>query len=225
MKRLREVTTPEELHAEIARFDRVVKQQDATPDAPPKKPQFETMEEEEAYLEAELRVKKTHETGASGLSFSDLIHLSKLPLLYWPSELQWLDLSNTQVSDLSPIAKLTELKWLDLSNTQVADLSPIVGLSALLWLYLSNTQVSILNPLSGLSGLQRLDLDNTRVADLSSITGLSGLQRLSLENTPVWDLSPIASLSGLQRLYLKNTKVWNLSTIQHLLATGLNVQH
>ena len=33
----------------------------------------------------------------------------------------WVDLINTQVTDLSPLAELKNLDWLDLSNTQVSD--------------------------------------------------------------------------------------------------------
>ncbi len=40
--------------------------------------------------------------------------------------LEYLDLSNTQVSDLSPIAHLYKLQSLNLKGTQVSDLAPII---------------------------------------------------------------------------------------------------
>ena len=53
-----------------------------------------------------------------------------------------LDLSDAQVSDLTPLSSLTALESLDLSGTQVSDLTPLIGLTALKSLYLSETQVS-----------------------------------------------------------------------------------
>jgi internalin A len=42
-----------------------------------------------------------------------------------------LDLWNTQVADLTPLAALTSLTTLYLSNTQVADLTPLAALTSL----------------------------------------------------------------------------------------------
>ena len=76
-----------------------------------------------------------------------------------------LDLENTSVSDLTPIAELTRLKRLDLNNTSVTDLTPLAGLTALEWVNLWNTFVSDLTPLAGLTRLEWLDLRNTRVSE------------------------------------------------------------
>ncbi|WP_448516679.1 leucine-rich repeat domain-containing protein, partial [Pseudothermotoga sp.] len=40
--------------------------------------------------------------------------------------MEWLDLSNNQISDIGPLANLTNLKWLILNNNQVSDISPLV---------------------------------------------------------------------------------------------------
>jgi len=53
-----------------------------------------------------------------------------------------LDLSDTDVSDLSPLARLTGLRTLGLYGTKVSDLSPLAGLTGLQSLYLSGTKVS-----------------------------------------------------------------------------------
>jgi hypothetical protein len=71
--------------------------------------------------------------------------------------LQRLDLTNTQVSGLAPLAALTGLRELYLDNTQVSDLAPLAALTGLRSLNLTNTQVSDLRPLRGLSGLAGSD--------------------------------------------------------------------
>ncbi|MCH7728403.1 MAG: leucine-rich repeat domain-containing protein [Planctomycetes bacterium] len=42
------------------------------------------------------------------------------------TQLQWLSLNNTQVSDLGPLRELSQLQLLDLDGTQVTDLTPLV---------------------------------------------------------------------------------------------------
>jgi hypothetical protein len=118
-----------------------------------------------------------------------------------------LDLSGTQVSDLTPLAGLTGLQTLDLCGTEVSDLTPLAGLTGLQTLDLSGTEVSDLTPLAGLTGLQKLDLRHTQVSDLTPLAGLTGLQKLDLRGTQVSDLTPLAGLTGLQRLYLFGTQV------------------
>jgi internalin A len=65
-----------------------------------------------------------------------------------------LDLSGTQVSDLSPLARLENLKLLNLSGTPVSDLSPLARLENLKLLYLDGTQVADLSPLARLPKLR-----------------------------------------------------------------------
>ena len=53
-----------------------------------------------------------------------------------------LDLSNSQVTDVSLLAELRNLEVLFLSNTQVADVTSLAELKNLDWLDLSDTQVT-----------------------------------------------------------------------------------
>ncbi len=130
--------------------------------------------------------------------------------------LQRLFLHNTQVVDLSPLANLTSLQLINLNNTQVADLSPLANLTSLQWFELNKTQVADLSPLANLTSLQSLHLNNTQVADLSPLATLTSLQELYLHNTQVTDLRPLATLTSLQELYLDNTQVADLSPLATL---------
>ncbi|GMT50230.1 MAG: hypothetical protein IEMM0008_1769 [bacterium] len=56
--------------------------------------------------------------------------------------LKELDLSWTDVSDLTPLKSLTNLEELNLSNTQVIDITPLYVLEDLKKLVLFNTKVS-----------------------------------------------------------------------------------
>jgi hypothetical protein len=100
-----------------------------------------------------------------------------------------LNLIYTQVSDITPLAKLTALETLRLDNTQVSDLTPLAKLTALRILTLRNTEVSDLTPLAKLTALQNLWLLNTQVSDLRPIRDLQQLGErthggLFFTNTP-----------------------------------------
>ena len=47
------------------------------------------------------------------------------------ASLTTLDLRNTQVADVTPLAALTSLTTLDLWNTQVADVTPLAAITSL----------------------------------------------------------------------------------------------
>jgi internalin A len=63
------------------------------------------------------------------------------------SALQTLDISGTNVHDLTPLATLSALQTLEVANTLVSDLTPLSTLSALRTLDISGTKVNALAPL------------------------------------------------------------------------------
>jgi hypothetical protein len=75
--------------------------------------------------------------------------------------LRGLNLSGTQVCDLTPLAGLTNLRTLTLRDTQVSDLTPIIGLKNLHEIGLTDTPISNLASLAGLTNLQELDVAGT----------------------------------------------------------------
>ncbi|MEM7533224.1 MAG: leucine-rich repeat domain-containing protein [Chloroflexota bacterium] len=143
-------------------------------------------------------------------SMSDISTLAGL------SNLQWLNLSNTQVSDVSTLASLSILQQLFLSYTQVSDVSALTGLTNLQQLYLMNTQVNDVSALKGLTNLQQLRLTDTQVSDVSALAGLTNLEELDLSSTQVSDVSALAGLTRLQQLYLSSTQVSDVSALAGL---------
>jgi internalin A len=179
---------------------------------------------DEAFAVAERLVEEARESGAKALDFDrfDCHALNRLPDgIAGLTGLRELRLTNTQVSDLSPLAGLTGLTKLWLDGTQVSDLSPLAGLTGLTQLWLDGTQVSDLSPLAGQARLTALLLSGTQVSDLSPLAGLTGLTVLSLDGTQVSDLSPLAGLTGLTGLSLNGTQLSDLSPLAGL--TGLKV--
>ncbi len=117
------------------------------------------------------------------------------------------DLDNSQVNDLTPLARLTGLQQLWLNATQIRDLTPLVKLTSLQELALGEAPVRDLTPLATLTELKWLWLSDTQVSDLTPLAGLKSLEWLDLKNTQVNDLTPLAKLTSLQKLELENTPV------------------
>ena len=140
-------------------------------------------------------------------------HIAKIKS--W-KKIQWLDISGSEVSDLSPLSGLTELTELGMLSTKVTNLTPLAGLNRLTVLNIEGAEVSNLTPLSGLSRLSYLYLVDTRVTDLSPLAGLRGLILLSVADSPMSDLSPIAGLNKLTWLNIRNTPVSDLSPLAGL---------
>jgi len=122
------------------------------------------------------------------------------------SQLQYLNLSNTMITDagLTDLNKLTSLRELHLS-TRITDvgLVQLEGLNSLRELNLENSKITDagLVHMNGLKSLRRLNLDNTQITDagLVHLRGLSSLQDLCLRDTKITD-DGLAHLKGLNNL-------------------------
>tara|TARA_B100001057_G_scaffold499092_1_gene608480 strand:+ start:1072 stop:1881 length:810 start_codon:yes stop_codon:yes gene_type:complete len=130
-----------------------------------------------------------------------------------------LNLADTKVEDLSPLAFLVSLEELDLSGTGVTNVSPLAFLDSLKVLRLWYCKrVKDLSPLAHLVSLENLDLSFTKVKDLSPLASLGSLKKLDLSFTKVKDLSPMASLVSLEELDLCDTRVTNVSPLACLVS-------
>ncbi|MBK6930458.1 MAG: leucine-rich repeat domain-containing protein [Saprospirales bacterium] len=141
---------------------------------------------------------------------SDLTPLAKL------SNLEELYCSHTLVSDLTLLAKLTKLRQINCSLTQVSDLAPLANLSNLQELECYSTKVSDLSALAKLTNLQELKFYLTQVSDLAPLVNLTKLQKLDCDHSQVSDLTPLSGLTNLQNLHCSSTQVSDLTPLSGL---------
>ena len=121
-----------------------------------------------------------------------------------------LDLSDTKVRDLSPLAG-APLATLDISKCkELTDLSPLRGLD-LTELNLSGTSVADLTALREMHTLEKLEMTGSKVTDLAALSALR-LKSLNFQNCPVSDLNPIRKMS-LEEMNLRETRVADLSPL------------
>jgi internalin A len=139
-----------------------------------------------------------------------------------PHETTVLWLQGNQITDLTPLSKLTNLQHLDLDNNQITDLTPLSGLTNLQILDLSNNQITDLTPLSKLTNLQNLYLSRNQINDLTPLNDLTELQRLWLLSNQIDDFSPLKGLTNLQRLGLNSNSVSERQIAELFEFLGLN---
>ncbi|MGB0581006.1 MAG: protein kinase domain-containing protein, partial [Limisphaerales bacterium] len=117
---------------------------------------------------------------------SDISALNLMPL-------EELNLSGTDVDDLSIIKTLKQLRKLDLSNCEMlTDLSELQGLTNITELNLSGSKrIDSLSPLRGIP-LVRLDISDTELRDIGALT-VDNLEWLSIENTKVININVLSN--------------------------------
>ncbi len=125
-----------------------------------------------------------------------------------------LDLSNTQVSDLTEVPIV--LKRLNLSGSKVTDISRVLEFHELEHLALADLSVDDVTRIGRLTNLRSLDLSGTKVRDVSELRYLSNLRKLSLANTEVADISGLKYCRRLSDLDLSNTQVTDFSPLAKL---------
>jgi DNA-binding transcriptional ArsR family regulator len=153
-----------------------------------------------------------------GMQLPDGIRAQIVDLTPLRGKITHLNLWNTQVTDLAPLARMAALASLYLSESPVSDLGPLARLTALTSLKLNYTKVADLAPLAGLTALTSLELNNTEVADIAPLAGLHSLMSLSLRATPVAKVTPLASLTALTTLDLRGTFVEDVTPLAKLTA-------
>ena len=140
------------------------------------------------------------------------------------TQLTYLDLSDSLVSDVSSLRDCTNLTHVYLNDTQVSDLSVFAGLTKVTHLFLRETQISNISVLANCKELTHLNLERTLIRDLSALANCKQMTHLYLSNTQVFDVAPLGNFTKLSYLDLANTHVSDVSPLaNHKKFTYLNL--
>jgi Leucine-rich repeat (LRR) protein len=124
--------------------------------------------------------------------------------LEYATNLEWLSISASRISDLSPLSGLTSLRYLDAhASSTISSISDLAGLVNLEELALRENRISDISALSGMTKLEHVYLESNEIVDVSPLSGLTNLQGLHLQYNLITDVSPLLSLRGLQLLDLR----------------------
>ncbi|CAL5972218.1 Conserved_hypothetical protein [Hexamita inflata] len=114
----------------------------------------------------------------------------QLQELQYLTNLQLLDLNNSNVQDITPI-KYLHLQSLILSRNNIDNIEALKHHKELLELNLNVNKVINLSPLQELIQLQSLEINENPIVHIDALRNLTQLQVLSLSETFVQDLTPI----------------------------------
>lgn len=142
------------------------------------------------------------------------------------AEINELDLSNCQITNLSGIEKFNSLINLNLSKNTISEISSLSELVNLKNLNLSNNTISNIRTISSLTNLTNLNLSSNKISDISSLSNLSKLQELDLSNNTISTATVINNLNALTVLNIsQNSSLANLSDVLNSNLTSLNVSN
>lgn len=128
--------------------------------------------------------------------------------LEYAINLEKLKLNENEISDITPLAKLTKLKYLEIQRNRIVDLKPLSGLVNLQYLKLYNNLIEDVTPLKTLVNLTDLDLhNNVTITNKETQEKTKGITDVSavINNMPklkFLDISAnrIKSIKGLEKL-------------------------
>jgi hypothetical protein len=131
-----------------------------------------------------------------------------------------LDISNSHLISIEPLAKLPNLTSLKLVDDLVPfDIEPLTNLTQLVSLRLALPELTDVNQLAELNNLEKLDLsDGFELTNIQSLASLKKLSWLSLEECrELTDLTPLSQLTALRYLNLSNCQsITNVSPLGEL---------
>jgi len=104
---------------------------------------------------------------------------------YYLEDMDEVELSESEISDLEGIEYCIHTLSMDLSGNLITDLSPMAGLSRLQELNLSNNRLSYIDAISNLQQLKSLDLSNNSIDDISPLLEIGALEYVDLTGNKI----------------------------------------
>lgn len=141
--------------------------------------------------------------------------------LEFATNLEYLDLSENEITDISPIKNLKKLEMLEIDRNIIEDISPLKDLTNLKHLNLYSNYIKDISPLKNLVNLEFLDLHynldddriNGGVVDISPLKNMNKLYKLDLSDNNVEDISSLPSLENMKQLMINGNHVKDISYV------------
>ncbi len=118
------------------------------------------------------------------------------------------------IRTLIDIKQMVNLEYLDLSNTKITDISALGSLKNLRVLYLQRNNISNISALKGLSKLEVLSVNGNKLSNINTISELTQLSELYIRDNKIANYNPIVNLKKLRILYLKGNASSNYTSLK-----------
>jgi len=111
--------------------------------------------------------------------------LTDISFLETLTKLQRLDLDFNKINDIQALENMTDLRELDINNNQLTDISVIANFPKLISLDLDHNCISSIQSLSGLSELLDLELHFNKISDVTPLGGLDNLEWINIHSNGI----------------------------------------
>ncbi len=122
----------------------------------------------------------------------------------------------TGVKSLVDLKQLSNLEYLDLNNTNTTNISALSSLKNLRVLYLQRNNITDISALKGLTKLEILSINGNKISNISALSTLTELSELYIRDNRISNYSYIAKLNKLNTLYLKGNKSLDYSKLRNI---------
>ena len=136
--------------------------------------------------------------------------------LEYATYLQWTNLGENEISDISPLAALVHLEGLWIYTNPIQNITLLANLTKLKQLNLAGCEISDIRPLANLRNLEYLILAGNRIEDITPLVNLTNLTELRLHYNRITDYSPLANLVLLETLHIQDNPGVDISPLEHL---------
>ena len=108
----------------------------------------------------------------------------------------YLDLSDSDITDLAGLEYCVNLTDLNLSGNSIARIDRIAKLFRLKSLFLSENEIELIGAVNGLHDLEELDISFNNIEDLSPLLGVESLLYVNAMGNPIKDITTIEALTA-----------------------------
>ncbi len=127
------------------------------------------------------------------------------------------------IADLTGMDKATNLVYIHLGNTNVTNLTPLKDLKKVTYFRINNTAVTDLSPLSGYTTLTYFNANTaTGITDINPLGGNTGLKEIILRDVKFGNagMTTIRKFTKLYRINMRSTGVTSYAVLAEMMALG-----
>ncbi|MGN0695471.1 MAG: protein kinase [Oscillospiraceae bacterium] len=125
-------------------------------------------------------------------------------------EMQNRELTNAQIANLK---HLKDLQYLNLTDNYITDLSCLDGLTNIEYLYFNNNNVSDISFARSMNKLKKISGENNSVSDISALEGKKDLEEVFFGDNLVTDISPLAGCDKLKKAGFNEAQIGTVDAL------------
>lgn len=138
----------------------------------------------------------------------------RLDGIEYATNLKYLIADNIDVISLSPLRKLKFIEQLQISGSNISNLSYISDLTLLKMLNAKNCRITDISGIKYLKDLRGLNLSGNKIKNIKELGELIDINEVNLSNNMIEDISVLENLTSMTKCTLKNNKIKSIKALK-----------